>query len=87
MSEEFKIEINGLPKFFGVGDAKKLFARNKLSFHKMKPCGRGANYMFVNFKNEEDREKAIAVLDGVQGERAKINCTDYLATFLVVAKV
>lgn len=86
-SEEFKIEINGLPKFFGVGDAKKLFARNKLSFHKMKPCGRGANYMFVNFKNEEDREKAIAVLDGVQGERAKINCTDYLATFLVVAKV
>ena len=67
-SEEFKIEINGLPRFFGVSDAKKLFARNELSYHKMKPCGKGATYMFVNFKNEEDREKAIAVLDGQKGE-------------------
>ena len=67
-SEEFKIEINGLPRFFGVSDAKKLFARNQLSYHKMKPCGKGATYMFVNFKNEEDREKAIAVLDGQKGE-------------------
>ena len=67
-SEEFKIEINGLPRFFGVSDTKKLFARNELSYHKMKPCGKGATYMFVNFKNEEDREKAIAVLDGQKGE-------------------
>jgi len=68
-SEEFKIEINGLPRFFGVSDAKKLFARNELSYHKMKPCGKGATYMFVNFKNEEDREKAIAVLDGQKVKR------------------
>ena len=71
-SEEFKIEINGLPRFFGVSDAKKLFARNELSYHKMKPCGKGATYMFVNFKNEEDREKAIAVLDGQKGEYVKL---------------
>jgi tRNA (uracil-5-)-methyltransferase len=70
-SEDFKIEINGLPKFFGVSDAKKLFLRNQLSFHKMKPCGRGAHYMFVNFKNEEDREKAVAVLDGIKVKGGK----------------
>ena len=77
-SEEFKIEINGLPRFFGVSDAKKLFARNELSYHKMKPCGKGATYMFVNFKNEEDREKAIAVLDGQNGKQVKIYCADHV---------
>ena len=75
-SEEFKIEINGLPKFFSVGDAKKLLARNSLSYHKIKPCGRGAPYMFVNFKNEDDREKAIAVLDGQKGREVKIDYYD-----------
>ena len=68
-SEEFKMELNGLPKFFSVGDAKKLLGRNNLSYHRMKPCGKRATYMFVNFKNEEDRDKAIAVLNGIQGER------------------
>ena len=77
-SEEFKIELNGLPKFFSVGDAKKLLARNNLSYHKVKPCGRGATYMFVNFKNEEDREKAIAVLDGQNGKQVKIYCADHV---------
>ena len=63
-SENFKIELQGLPKFFGIGQAKKMFAKNKLNFHKLKPAGRNAPYMFVNFQNEEDRDKAIAVLDG-----------------------
>ena len=94
-SEEFKIEINGLPRFFGVSDAKKLFARNELSYHKMKPCGKGATYMFVNFKNEEDREKAIAVLDGQKGEYLKslnvflciVSCYEYqLHTCLFCSK-
>ena len=83
-SEEFKIELNGLPKFFSVGDAKKLFARNNLSYHKVKPCGRGATYMFVNFKNEEDRDKAIAVLDGQKGKHLKLlksNCTVFVVGF------
>ncbi len=71
-SEIYKIEINGLPKFFSVGQAKKLFHQNKLDFHKLKPCGRGATYMFVNFKNEEDRDKAIGVLDGITVKGKKL---------------
>ena len=63
-SEAFKIELKNLPKHFGIGDAKKLFRKLELDFHKLKPVGPGAHYMFVNFKCEDDREKAILVLDG-----------------------
>ena len=66
-SEEFKIEIQNLPKFFGVGQIKKVLTNKlKLKFHKVKPVGHGAKYMFVNFSNEEDREEAIAKLDGYE---------------------
>ena len=66
-SENFKIEINNLPKFFSVGQAKKLL-KNKLQLnpHKFKPVGKNAKYMFVNFANEEDRNQAIEKLNGFQ---------------------
>ena len=65
-SENFKIEINGLPRFFGVGEAKKLFKKLNLKAHKFKPVGgRNAKYMFVNFANEDDKIQAIAKLDGL----------------------
>ena len=64
-SENFKIEVNGLPKFFGVGEAKKLFKKLKLNSHKFKPVGgASARYMFVNFSNEDDKNQAIKILDG-----------------------
>jgi len=63
-SEHFKIEINGIPKFFGTNQAKKMMATLHLKPHKVKQCGKGARYMFVNFPNEEEREKAIAAIDG-----------------------
>ena len=72
-SEEFKVELNGLPRFFGIGQAKKLFRSKGVDFHKIKPVGKQATYMFVNFKNEEEREKAIAIMDGllVKGRKIK----------------
>lgn len=64
-SEEFKIELNGLPKFFGIGQAKKLLRSKGVDYHKIKPAGKNMTYLFVNFKDEELREKAIAILNGV----------------------
>merc|ERR1719228_2502616 len=64
-SADFKIEIQNLPKFFGMGQMKKLFTNKlKLNPHKLKPCGPKANYMYICFKNEEDKQKALMVLDG-----------------------
>ena len=66
-SESFKIEIQNLPKFFGIGQIKKVLIKKlNLKPHKLKPVGSGAKYMFVNFSNEEDREEAIAKLDGYE---------------------
>ena len=63
-SENFKIELNNLPKFFSVGQAKKLFKNLGLQVHKFKPVGHNARYMFINFKNDEDRRKAVNKLNG-----------------------
>merc|ERR1719275_547603 len=63
-SEIFKIEVKNLPKYFGVGRMKKFLGKMQLKFHKLRPCGHKATWMFINFKCEEDREEAIAKLDG-----------------------
>ena len=64
-SENFKIEVNGLPKFFGVGEAKKLFKKLGLRAHKFKPVGgHNAKYMFVNFSDNDEKMRAIKMLDG-----------------------
>ena len=66
-SENFKIEVNGLPKFFGIGESKKLFRKLGLKAHKFKPVGgKNARYMFVNFSDEEEKLRAIKVLDGLK---------------------
>ncbi|XP_040571760.1 tRNA (uracil-5-)-methyltransferase homolog A [Lepeophtheirus salmonis] len=72
-SEIYKIEVQGLPKFFGVGDAKKFFNKKHcLNVHKFKYAGKKASYMFLNFKNEDDRERAIAVVDGLELKGKKL---------------
>jgi RNA recognition motif-containing protein len=40
--------------------------------HKVKQCGPGAKYMFINFANEEERDKAIAALDGFMFKGRKL---------------
>ena len=72
-SENFKIEVNNLPKFCGHAQMKKLFGHKlKLSYHKLKPCGPGKNYMFICFKNEEDKQKALLVINGLDYKGKKL---------------
>ena len=72
-SEDFKIEVNNLPKFCGHAQLKKLFGQKlKLNYHKLKPCGPKAKYMFICFKNEEDKEKALMVINGFEYKGSKL---------------
>ena len=72
-SEKFKIEIQNLPKFFGIGQMKKLLVKKlQVKVHKLKPVGPKASYMFMNFANEIDREDAIAKLDGYELKGRKL---------------
>lgn len=64
-SEQFKIEVQNLPKFFSISQIKKLLTKKlELKPHKLKPCGPKARYMFINFASEAERDEAIAKLNG-----------------------
>lgn len=72
-TEKFKIEIRGLPKFYGIGELKK-FLNEKLSLNasKIKPPKRGSGWAYVCFRSKECQEKAISALHGIEWKRAKL---------------
>ncbi|KAJ9593932.1 hypothetical protein L9F63_014646 [Diploptera punctata] len=64
-SEKYKIAIRGLPKFYGIGELKKLLNEKlKLGSNKVKPPARGSYMVYVCFRSEEDRKNALKALDG-----------------------
>lgn len=64
-SEIFKVEIKNLPKFTGFNDLKKFLAKHNLNPHKIKLFGK-QTFAFVTFKNEEERDKAMKMVHGMQ---------------------
>ncbi|XP_066509668.1 tRNA (uracil-5-)-methyltransferase homolog A-like [Hoplias malabaricus] len=64
-SEIFKVEIQNLPKYIGFNDLKKFLNKHGLNPHKIKLMGR-QNFAFVTFKNQEERDKAMKQVHGVQ---------------------
>ncbi|KAK2902457.1 tRNA (uracil-5-)-methyltransferase homolog A [Channa argus] len=64
-SEIYKVEIRNLPKFIGFNDLKKFLAKHSLSPHKIKLFGK-QTFAFVTFKNEEERDKAMKLVHGMQ---------------------
>lgn len=64
-SEIFKVEIRNLPKFTGFNDLKKFLAKHNLNPHKIKLFGK-QTFAFVTFKNEEERDKAMKMVHGMQ---------------------
>uniref|UniRef100_A0AAQ5YV19 tRNA (uracil(54)-C(5))-methyltransferase n=1 Tax=Amphiprion ocellaris TaxID=80972 RepID=A0AAQ5YV19_AMPOC len=64
-SEIYKVEIRNLPKFIGFNDLKKFLAKHNLNPHKIKLFGK-QTFAFVTFKNEEERDKAMKMVHGMQ---------------------
>ncbi|XP_077456327.1 tRNA (uracil-5-)-methyltransferase homolog A [Stigmatopora argus] len=64
-SEIYKVEIRNVPKFIGFNDLKKFLARHGLNPHKVKLMNKQP-FAFVTFKNEEERDKAMKMLHGMQ---------------------
>ncbi|NWR33941.1 TRM2A methyltransferase, partial [Tachuris rubrigastra] len=62
-SEIYKVEIQNLPKYIGFNDVKKFLAKYGLSPHKIKLLGK-QTFAFVTFRSEEERDKALRVLQG-----------------------
>ncbi|XP_050579632.1 tRNA (uracil-5-)-methyltransferase homolog A [Bombus affinis] len=71
-SEKYKIEVHGLPKYYGIGEFKKLLNEKlELQSCKIKPPKRSSGWLYVSFRNEENRRKAIEILNGILWK----NCT------------
>ncbi|KAM9811007.1 tRNA (uracil-5-)-methyltransferase homolog A [Neosynchiropus ocellatus] len=64
-SEIYKVEIRNLPKFVGFNDLKKFLSKHGVNPHKIKLFGR-QTFAFVTFKNEEERDKAMKMVHGMQ---------------------
>lgn len=64
-SEIYKVEIRNLPKFIGFNDLKKFLAKHGLNPHKIKLFGKQP-FAFVTFMNEEERDKAMKMVHGMQ---------------------
>ncbi|XP_072290226.1 tRNA (uracil-5-)-methyltransferase homolog A isoform X2 [Eucyclogobius newberryi] len=71
-SEIFKVEIRNLPKFIGFNDLKKFLAKQNLNPHKIKLFGK-QTFAFVTFKNEEERDKAMKLVHGMQWKGQVLN--------------
>ncbi|KAF4074160.1 hypothetical protein AMELA_G00236390 [Ameiurus melas] len=64
-SEIFKVKIQNLPKNISFNDLKRFLNKQWLNPHKIKLMGK-QNFAFVTFKNQEDRDKAMNLVHGVQ---------------------
>ncbi|XP_043495148.1 tRNA (uracil-5-)-methyltransferase homolog A isoform X1 [Polistes fuscatus] len=72
-SEKFKVEVRGLPKYYGIGEFKKLL-NEKLD---LKPCKikspkRPNGWLYVCFRSEECRTQAISTLNGILWKNCKL---------------
>lgn len=77
-SEKYKIEVHGLPKYYGIGEFKKLL-NEKLDLQscKIKPPKRSSGWLYVSFRNEESRQKAIETLNGILWKNYKLSAQVY----------
>ena len=73
-SEKYKIEVRGLPKYYGIGEFKKLLNEKlDLGSNKVKPPRRGnAGWLYVCFRSQESREHAIATINGLSWKNSKL---------------
>jgi tRNA (uracil-5-)-methyltransferase len=72
-TEKFKVEIRGLPKYYGIGEFKKfLNEKLQLNANKIKPPKRGSGWAYVCFRSNESRDKAINVLNGIKWKHAQL---------------
>ncbi|XP_015182196.1 PREDICTED: tRNA (uracil-5-)-methyltransferase homolog A isoform X2 [Polistes dominula] len=72
-SEKFKVEVRGLPKYYGIGEFKKLLTiKLKLKPCKVKSMKDSNGWLYVSFRSEECRAQAISTLNGITWKNCKL---------------
>lgn len=85
-SEKYKIEVRGLPKYYGIGEFKK-FLNEKLDLQscKVKPPKRSSEWLYVSFRSEEGRQKAIETLNGFLWKNCKLSAQVFLCSVILAS--
>lgn len=79
-SEKYKIEVRGLPKYYGIGEFKKLL-NEKLDLQSCKvkqPRKSLKSWLYVCFRSEECRQRAIATINGILWKKSKLTAQVFL---------
>lgn len=77
-SEKYKIEVRGLPKYYGIGEFKKLLNEKlELQLCKVKPPRKGSGWLYVCFRSEECRQRAITIINGILWKNSKLTAQVY----------
>ncbi|KAK9503996.1 hypothetical protein O3M35_010444 [Rhynocoris fuscipes] len=72
-SEKFKIEIRGLPKYYGLGELRKLLnVKLKLNCNKVKCPGKVSRWVYACFRSEQDKLNALSQLSGLRWKGATL---------------
>ena len=72
-SEIYKVEVKNLPKNAGFGAIKKFIASLDLKVCKVKSPPGNNTFAFVTFSSEEERQKALKVLNEATFKGRKIS--------------
>lgn len=73
-SEKYKVEIRNLPRFYGFGELKKLFSETlQLSCTKVKPPRKGCSWAYACFRSEEERTKALEIINGYVWKKSTLS--------------
>lgn len=82
-SEKYKIEVRGLPKYYGIGEFKKLLTEKlELQLCKVKPPRKSSGWLYVCFRSEECRQRAITSLNGILWKNSKLTAQVLLILFI-----
>uniref|UniRef100_A0A6P7GQ24 tRNA (uracil(54)-C(5))-methyltransferase n=1 Tax=Diabrotica virgifera virgifera TaxID=50390 RepID=A0A6P7GQ24_DIAVI len=75
-SENFKIEVKNMPKYYGISEFRKLLNEKlKLNSNKIKTTKRNSSFAFVCFRNTEDRDNAMQVLSKYKWKGKELQVT------------
>lgn len=79
-SEKYKIEVRGLPKYYGIGEFKKLLNEKfDLQSCKVKPPRKSSGWLYVCFRSEECRQRAISTINGILWKNSKLTAQVFVS--------
>lgn len=81
-SEKYKIEVRGMPRHYGINEFKKLLnVKLNLQSCKVKTPKKYSSWLYVCFRNEECRQRAITTINGISWKGGQLTAQVFSIIF------